>query len=366
VADVDSSSLTPTSHSLDSEAIGISPDDRVVVVLGAGASISEMRSGGDGRQPPTDADFLRQVKAHAPRRYRQLQKDFDTVWQGSEPYPLRHQRMEQVFSSAFLKVLQTSGGSKKGKAARSLMDDLIVGLRDTLSETTNKARPDQHLSLISKIWNRSPESLDIISLNYDLLADRALLHGQRTGLWTWDFRSGYGFQPDHHSKPSATNDLHLHKLHGSMNWYIPVPGKTRETPYGRQGDVYIPRPARSKTAAAWQRRQQSRGHSKNKNFPLLVPPVFEKGTQINGVLEPVWKNADRALRQATKVLVWGYSLPQTDYHSEVLFAGTARKARYRVLAINPDRAALGRVTGVCGHHWNRWFFDIQHLLDVLP
>lgn len=354
------------STGVDSEVVQITGADRVVVVLGAGASISEMRSGGADCQPPTDIDFLQQVKERAPQQYRKLQNDFDLVWQGSEPYPLQHQRMEQVFSSAFLKVLQTSGNSIKGKAARALMDDLIVCLRDTLTDTTNKAKPDQHLGLLSRIWNRSPLSLDVISLNYDLLADRALLHGNRTGLWNWDFRSGYGFLPEHHSKPSTVNDLHLHKLHGSMNWYIPIPGKTRTTPYGKQGAVYIPRPARSKKAAAWQRRQQSRGHTKNKNFPLMVPPVFEKGTQINGVLEAVWKNADRALRGATKVIIWGYSLPQTDYHSEVLFAGTARKARYRVLAINPDRAALGRVTGVCGHHWNRWFFDVTHLMDVLP
>ena len=42
---------------VDSEAVQITGADRVVLVIGAGASISEMRFGGGGFQPPTDTKY---------------------------------------------------------------------------------------------------------------------------------------------------------------------------------------------------------------------------------------------------------------------------------------------------------------------
>lgn len=190
--------------------------------------------------------------------------------------------------------------------------------------------------------------------------------GSREGHWRWSHTDGYGFIPDNQSTPKTKSELHLLKLHGSMNWYVPTPGRTRANAYAIKAPVHVPKPAANSTAPAWQRRQHYLGHSSKRIFPLLVPPVFEKGTQIIGVLQSIWDRANAALRDATIVFVWGYSLPPTDYHAELLFAQCARKAKHRLVAINPSREALARVTEVCGHTWNRWYFKMEHLEGQMP
>jgi hypothetical protein len=341
----------------------VTPEDRVVVVLGAGASISEMATTAATPLLPTDANFLATAKECASAKYRAMKSAFDAVWKGDEPWPIQHQRMESLFSSAFLRVQQTSGRSKDGRAARSLYDSLVEMLRETLSDTTGKARPVQHMEFLRTIAGCSPKSLDIVSFKYDVLGDRGLLDGARANQWDWSHSDGYGLQPKNQSRPKGKSSYRLLKLHGSMDWYIPTPGRARADVYAKTIPVYVPNPATNPSTPAWQRRQHRLGHSSNTIFPLMVPPVFEKGHQIVGVLRDVWEQAAEALSRATIVFIWGYSLPVTDYHAEILFAQSARRAKFTLIAINPDREALGRVTDVCGHAWNRWYFDIQHLLN---
>lgn len=340
----------------------VSNDDHVVLILGAGATISEMLSHGAKTQelPPTDANFLKRSRSCVKRLYDEMEVSFNDVWQGTEPRPLKYQQMEMLFSSAFLKVQQTSGNSKKGIASRFLYDKLVELLRETLSTTTSQAMPDQHVKLLDHINSKNPKSLNIISFNYDVLADRALLQGARNKKWDWDHANGYGFQPANLPKREPGN-IKLYKLHGSMNWYIPTPGRTRASVYSKSTRIYVPNPATNPKIPAWQRKQKKLGHSGTNVFPLLVPPVFEKGTQIIGELQSVWEQAANALKKATIVYVWGYSLPQTDYHAEFLLAQAARLAKYRLIVCNPDRNALAHVTDVCGHSWNRWYFSINHL-----
>lgn len=337
----------------------------MVLVLGAGASISEMATTNQQPLPPTDANFLAVARECASAKYEDMEAAFQDVWQGNEPWPLKYQRMEALFSSAFLRVQQTTGTSKGGMAARLLYDSLVEMLRDTLSDTTGKAVPTQHSSFLEAIASRNPASMTVVSFNYDVLADRALLNGSRLGLWRWSHTDGYGFKPTNQPVPKASSSLKLLKLHGSMNWYIPTPGRSRASVYAKQTPVYIPDPARNQHTAPWQRRQRNLGHTNRQVFPLMVPPVFEKGTQILGVLQDIWDQASEALRSATVVFVWGYSLPQTDYHAEMLFAQCARRARHHLVAINPDRPALARVTDVCGHTWNRWYFLLDHLMGEI-
>ena len=151
-----------------------------------------------------------------------------------------------------------------------------------------------------------------------------------------------------------------------MNWYIPIPGKTRRTAYNANAPIYFPNPPTNLKAVAWHRRQKLLGHKKDRRvFPLLIPPVFEKATQISGHLGEIWDSAQEKLNNASVVLVWGYSLPPTDYHAEMLFAQGARRSQSRLLVANLDKVALGRVTEVCGHRWSRWFFRAYHLIQAL-
>ena len=82
-----------------------------------------------------------------------------------------------------------------------------------------------------------------------------------------------------------------------MNWYIPIPGKTRRTAYNANAPIYVPNPPTNLKAVAWHRRQKLLGHKKDRRvFPLLIPPVFEKATQISGHLGEIWDSAQEKLK----------------------------------------------------------------------
>jgi len=345
----------------------IQESDKVVVVLGAGATISEMHQPSTPNvPPPSDANFLSIAEQCCKKQVDSLWDVFTKLWQGGEAYPLHHQRMEQIFAGTFLKVVQTAGNTTYGRLARELYDELVLLLRDTLYKTTGKAVPEEHLSLFRRIVDRRPASFDVISFNYDCLADRTMRIGHSEGLWVWSHQDGYGFKPTNQFYPKVESTSLLLKLHGSMNWYIPIPGKSRRTAYNANAPIYVPNPPVSYSALAWHRVQKILGHKKGRRvFPLLVPPVFEKATQISGQLGRIWDIAQTKLNQATVVIVWGYSLPVTDYHAEMLFAQGARRSKFRLIVVNLDKSALGRVTEVCGHRWNRWFFRVYHLVQAL-
>ena len=344
----------------------LAQNERVVVVLGNGASISEMRATGDDVCPPTDLDFLKTAEKYQKPKYRSFVKKFDEIWGDAAPYPLEGQRMEQVFAITYLLKQQNRGRTAMARDASTLYERLVLLLRETLYSTTNLAEPMQHLELFRLLLSRDPASLDIVTFNYDVLADRALLQLSRSKELRWTRKDGYGFQPDGAKIPKAKSTCHLYKLHGSMNWYIPVGGKTKSTDFNPKAKIYIPSPAKGKKSAAWQNRQSCKGRDKEKKvFPLMVPPVFEKGLHIHGTLNTVWKSATDALSKADLVIVWGYSMPFTDYHSEISFAQAARTSKSRLIVVNPNHDALARITDVCGHRWSRWFFDVAHLLRAM-
>lgn len=355
---------------MDSTFIG--PDDSVAIVLGAGATISDLTSHRASLNkkaasklvlPPSDANFLETAERVLPAKYRKFRKAYLEYFKDNEVYPLDKQRMEQVFASIFLETAMKKGNTKEGRAAIALYESLVVLLRESLSETTKIAKPSQLHRLLKAVKGLEPANIDVVSFNYDMLCERALLHGSKDRLWSWRPGDGYGFKSNQPEPKDNKSDIKLHKLHGSMNWYIPIKGKKKTTEFDTKSNIYIPNPAPNINSPAWMKLQTCQGNDKKKKvFPLLVPPVFDKASRINGSLETVWSSAKSALYDADCVIFWGYSLPAADYHAELLFAQTARKKKYKCLVVNPDESALARVTRVAGHGWNRWFFDIEHLL----
>ncbi len=289
---------------------------------------------------------------------------FGEIWKQSAPYPMKYQRMEQLFASTYYEVLHSKGSSHSGQVRRRLMDELIWTLRDTLLLTTNLAVPEQHIRLLS-LLSKNSNKVSIVSFNYDVLCDRALRIGNDRKFWNWSHKDGYGFRPNNHPTPKTKSGIMLYKMHGSMNWYVSKPSWNRSAAYDPKAAIYLPKPASNRQAAAWQRRQFTLGRSRMKIYPLLVPPVYEKGQRIHDDISKMWTEAKRELQNATLVIVWGYSLPVTDYHSEILFAGAARQAHNRLMVINPSKDALSRVTCVAGHRWNRWFFKVEHFLAAM-
>jgi hypothetical protein len=68
---------------------------------------------------------------------------------------------------------------------------------------------------------------------------------------------------------------------------------------------------------------------------LIVPPTLNKRLRDVPVLRRLWTLAAREVEAADEVLVWGYSLPRTDFFSEWLLRQGQTYRRRSLVLINP-------------------------------
>jgi hypothetical protein len=161
----------------------------------------------------------------------------------------------------------------------------------------------------------------VITFNYDLLLDQAFQEARVpvdycNGINSWTH--------DHISFPwTIKGKVPLYKLHGSANWIV----------CNKHGRTYISPPAPQKIASDYSLLRNSRaacpncngGGSKtynadpNDHLPLIVPPTWNKAAWQVG-LEAVWKAAIDDLSAAGRIIVIGFSLPETDLFFRYLLA----------------------------------------------
>lgn len=153
----------------------------------------------------------------------------------------------------------------------------------------------------------------IISFNYDTVLEEAL--------WNWKLKSWYGFESDSVeydssatfvSETNADSAVAVLKLHGSVNWATPN-NKERLTLYGSYEDIL-------------EANQQV----------LLVPPTWRK--TFSGPISHVWDGAVRALKEATRIVIVGFSIPPTDIHFKYLLAAGLQEniSLRKIFCINTD------------------------------
>jgi len=157
----------------------------------------------------------------------------------------------------------------------------------------------------------------IITFNYDTLVEDSLHH-----LGT---PFSYGFYNDHDDPlvdfdkfaqcvRDGTKAVEVLKLHGSVNWGIADPVKNNLRVFGTFVDLL-----------------------QSGNKPILVPPTWRKGWGRGHPVTTVWDAAVSALGTATRIIILGYSIPQTDIHFKYLLAAGLQTniSLQKVLFVNP-------------------------------
>jgi NAD-dependent SIR2 family protein deacetylase len=189
-------------------------------------------------------------------------------------------------------------------------------------------------ALASRRWIAGPLGIPkdgkcqdtIITMNYDCLVDDCLA---RMGV-----QPAYGLQ-DAELPPELKRcpyGIAMLKLHGSANWFRcnsePCKGRVwvkAGTPAKRLEYFYDPHcPACGRGGVE----------------PVIVPPTWAKGGQSE-VLRPVWGEALRALKEAGRIFVIGYSMPSTDQFFKYMLALAlaANEGVDKVIVVNPNEDA---------------------------
>jgi hypothetical protein len=203
--------------------------------------------------------------------------------------------------------------------------------------------------------SREFEGLSIITTNYDLNVECALLRAGARAVLPFDYAQHSRGEnlyvvPKAGEKPG--HFVPLFKLHGSVNLFEKE-GDTVEavgSVVSTQGGTNLP--------------YACVNNFKFEGTPLIIPPTFLK-PDISGVMLDIWKGAASALNSAQVIIFVGYSFPMSDIEMRYFFARSltdnAQLRRILVVDVNANQIVdrLKREGSGFGSHFKSFLEPIE-------
>ena len=317
---------------------------RIVFVLGAGASYGDtLVDIHTGEETHNDiplinqffqSDYLFDDTSKIERSYADLITYIREAWRITDPLGTKKWRsldMEDVFTSLAIQNEFAPPDSDAKAHAQLLLNSLKRFIQHLIGRRSH--------SKYGKLTRQLVEGLrvqdSIISFNYDLLVDEALIRDQ--------FRDG----PQHYEKFSDKflgrsftgvggrytfeyhQGLYL-KLHGSLNWF------TCSNNFCPNADQLRILPLTDQALGLSQWGDPVCDYCEGALSSYLIPPLLNKPVLRDRIARNIWSNALSILSSATKIVVIGYSFPATDFYSEWLFRMALRgRGNTKVWIVNP-------------------------------
>ena len=186
---------------------------------------------------------------------------------------------------------------------------------------------------------RRSEDVTIITLNYDLAVDFALEF--EAGIDYSLPAQGHFDQAGHVRWTPSGHGTPVLKLHGSLNWgRCPKCGALVAVEvdpflFDRYSDASSWHDHHFVSAKLMALCEHCPGASLE--YPVLIPPTWNKA-QHRREFAAIWRRAARALSEAQRIVVAGYSLPPSDVFMQYLYVvGAVGKTHLRrFIVIDPD------------------------------
>jgi len=346
---------------------------RICIVMGAGASYANGAHYRPVRQratlPPLDYTFFRKINQLGISIPAELSAYAGRLPTGS-PFD-SNGRMEEFLRDLFHDFLsqQNNATGPAVDAYRQMID--IYG--QVLRRTTDWMRGDSYSGgpvgrMIAAAADIADE-VDIITFNHDLVIENEIFKRRRLRR-RWCIQTSYGafsegktyltqgglpLFPNHDAACDHGKPITIHKMHGSLNWYVRIRGK-EPTPGIMTGRVSSSDPdvmismVRSVRSSMRRVRMSATGAGRHRWYvwPVIVPPIYAKQALIQSFMPSVWSEARKALADSDRVVFFGYSMPQADIEAEKLFQRqiTSNSKVPWVGIVDPATAALSRIAGL--------------------
>lgn len=344
------------------------PDRRTtVLIVGAGSTLGHAQSLRPRRakeHPPLDKTFFNCCQVLAPshptiaRRINQLQAEIAAVGRFFDPFTRPEIPLEQFFADVYYEV-----ASGHAPNAFPVFVRLLRLYNRVLSITTEWMLSVSRQGVLDRIIRSelgACEQLTIVTFNQDLLIE-AILARMRRYAGQWCLRALYGdpdFTPllagkravfSHHERDCRHRaPLTLLKLHGSLNWVLrsrsSEPARSTLFP-GPTRKVFI-HDANNTSDSAVMTDAASEGRQSWYLWPLIVPPIYEKGRiTAMRMLDELWSKAHHAIEKADRIVFIGYSLPDADVSASQMLrnAFSANTSLESVECVNPDPSLAGKL-----------------------
>lgn len=286
---------------------------RVTLVLGAGASRAVSYARKRPIRSPLDSDFFELLQKVEPKAKDETAVSELIQWVLAAGDPI-WSSMERTFYTLHMRARMSEvlfPAERLEANVQRLLNCFTRSVDALLREAHGTESCEHHIELLRKM--RSSDA--VVTFNYDLVAERALKKlALKPSFGDWI----YGFQ----SRPEGVEDIPvLYKLHGSVNWT-----------YQDQMRKFA---VRQRSWADFDEEPGYRAHSSDLLFPIMLPYWDKK------VEEPpwsqIWKQAATHLYKTSRLIVCGYSLPQTDLKAlELLKLSLGRGPLEDVCVIDPS------------------------------
>jgi hypothetical protein len=232
------------------------------------------------------------------------------------------------------------------------------GIFDVLEEKLSKAPTNNHWEILNRVFP-PPAQPCVISTNYDLIVDTAMM-------FLSELRLSDGGLPAYHCaistdfyRSEASRFGTLLKLHGSLNWLYCKTCNRLEIG-ASESRKYLKVLGRLIGPSLEQFFRTGSGDCptcRSKLRPLLIAPTHLKDYR-NPHLAQVWYEAERVLREASRVIFVGYSLPEDDV--EVIYLlkrGLAHLPAMQITLIEYDQSMPSIDVHPVGRRYRTLFGD---------
>jgi hypothetical protein len=351
---------------------------KFLIIVGAGATLSDATRFSAKKRPPLDKGFFTNAlgsghpELTTVSRYLSKTYDFD-------PSAPDRDRLELVMAMIYADIHNPDLESSAVPAFRSL----IRLFNRRIAETTNLLNPTNRSKLYRIICGAlddgyAPEEICIITFNQDIQIEKVLNKLNSTGRasrYDGIFNFPYCYTiPEARkllSKPPAkvnkfpigsdsSEKIRVLKLHGSLNWFSThISRSVPKNSILSSKRKYIITP-RSSIILDLEFTRKRTWYT----FPLIVPPVTHKAGILHKDIYPLWSKATTALRVAQEIIVFGYSCPEMDFESANLIRGAIRQntnIKY-FSVIDPNPQVFQRYVHLTGLDRIFWFESADSFL----
>lgn len=320
-----------------------------VYVIGAGASHGELlkplpglATVSLGHPPPMisgffDKDLLDSLRyLEAEHEFRELIPHIRAARLLGDPFgegAWKNLNLEEILTAVEIEREFQNPESDPGASLLVVRNGLIRYIRRIIGLCTQNTYGEYYRKLVTAL--KANDS--IITFNWDLLLDQEFIPmGMIRGCYSNLLRK---VRPtdrwlDDHLQYDQTDGLFL-KLHGSLNWYRCGNPKCPESfafLMDTQPCLFV---CTGNTDSSCERC----GSEMN---PIIVPPVLRKSITEDPVIRSAWGLAWRKLREASRVVVIGFSAAPTDFYTSWLLRSTVGvREHVRIDVINPCNPNAG-------------------------
>ncbi|MBI3124472.1 MAG: hypothetical protein HYZ10_08705 [Ignavibacteriales bacterium] len=338
-------------------------DNKVVIVLGAGATFAEAPQNSVINSPPLDKHFFSICKNKYPKDTNSIQDYFLKNYHRNIYNP-QYDSLESVMATIYTDVFDP----RLKVEASKIFIDLINLFNKRLSISTNRIEAN-HQRYLYRILvrlfdtNYDPKDISFITFNQDINIEKVLdfVHSRKKwkSLEPFSFPRCYDLDMAGLATTGPTDSkecfdepddlpakIKILKLHGSLNWY-----STHKTNDFNPELFFDPeRKLQITKRKKIVHNMTYKNPSSPYTLPVIIPPVNNKSAIMHNQLKLVWQKAEQKLRRATEIIFWGYSLPDLDFESRNLFVRNIsdNKNIRTIVVIDPNSSVVKKYIDLLG------------------